>query len=539
MNSTVRSLVATLMTGLAAGITLVAQADNSPISSPRMADAHIDPAQIPGWSADDLEFFLHGSLSTEIVPETVLRALVKTYPELFPARDFSHLGLIPDQAFGWPVGFSRARVAHLGGLSSVGINCAACHVAEVTSGDHRVRVLGATSHFDAEAFFGSIIGACFRTAAPENMKKFLSAYLAVNSPDQPDKINEAFSSQWQHQADAIAAAIAADPSGAKGLPSGALYPIQEDALRLDAANVEQADLAALSHSMLVLFHNMRAALHVPDEPPTQLPPASGPGRNDAFGLLSAVLFGRPQPYAPVKYGLVWNLENRPWVHWDGNTRSPLGRNLLASLGLGAPLIGHEGRLDFDLVQRQTRLSEKIQPPRYPFEVDRALVARGAKHYQAECASCHDGPENDTRLHDVAEIGTQPFRAQSFTDEEARLFSNLLLNLQTPGYQASSQPAIRSTRKYWAPSLAGVWARSPYLHNGSVRTVDDLLKPAGERAKSFHRGARAFDSLNLGYEDSGAYVLDTSAPANSNIGHEYGTDLPPEQKRELIEYLKTL
>src|SRR5206468_3194371 len=46
-------------------------------------------------------------------------------------------------------------------------------------------------------------------------------------------------------------------------------------------------------------------------------PASGPGRNDAFGLLSAVLFGAPQPYAPVKYGLVWNLDHRHWVHWDG------------------------------------------------------------------------------------------------------------------------------------------------------------------------------------------------------------------------------
>jgi hypothetical protein len=60
----------------------------------------------------------------------------------------------------------------------------------------------------------------------------------------------------------------------------------------------------LAHAHLKLFHNMRAALHIPDEPPKQAPPASGPGRNDAFGLLSFSLFGVQQPYAPVKYDVV-------------------------------------------------------------------------------------------------------------------------------------------------------------------------------------------------------------------------------------------
>jgi hypothetical protein len=108
------------------------------------AKAKIDPAQIPKWSAEDLDFFLHGSMSTEVVPENVLRAFIKTYPELFPTNDLSHLGLIPDPAFGWPIGFARGKPAHLGGLSSLGINCAACHVAQVESASaHRpMRILG-------------------------------------------------------------------------------------------------------------------------------------------------------------------------------------------------------------------------------------------------------------------------------------------------------------------------------------------------------------------------------------------------------------
>src|SRR5882757_9494101 len=61
-------------------------------------------AQVPQWSSDDLNFFLHGSMSTEVVPEPFLRAFIKIYPDLFPRRDLTHLGLIPDPAFGWPIG---------------------------------------------------------------------------------------------------------------------------------------------------------------------------------------------------------------------------------------------------------------------------------------------------------------------------------------------------------------------------------------------------------------------------------------------------
>src|SRR5205085_1087443 len=114
-------------------------------------------AQVPAWSRQDLNFFLHGSMSTEFVPEIVMRSFMRTYPDLFPSADFSNLGLIADPDFGWPVGFSRSPVPHLAGLSSVGVNCAACHCGEVNvSGSDPLRVLGMTSHFDAEAFYGAV-----------------------------------------------------------------------------------------------------------------------------------------------------------------------------------------------------------------------------------------------------------------------------------------------------------------------------------------------------------------------------------------------
>ena len=506
-------------------------------ASPKKDSGGIQRAQVPSWSRSDLDFFLHGSMSTEVVPEAVLRAFIRIYPDLFPREDLSNLGAIPDTKFGWPAGFSRAKVPHLGGLSAVGVNCASCHVGEITppDGGPNVRLLGMTSHFDAEGFLGAVILSTFRTTDPANMKKFLAAYLAVNDPKSGDNGQKSFETSWQQQREKIMAAVTADPAK---YPAG-LRPIQAGDLRLDSKSLAHGrDLAVLSVAMLDLFHNMRFALHVPDVPPPASPP-NGPGRNDPWRILSYSLLGVVTEPATVKFGIVWNEDQREWVHDDGNTHSPIIRNLAASLGLGAPLVGHHGELDFALVKRQTDLSQRIRPPRYPWAIDQTAAGNGAKIYAANCASCHDGPQGDTRLHSIAEIQTDPNRAMIFTQPVADGFNKFFAELQIAGYTPPQPPPLRSTGKYWSPSLAGVWARSPYLHNGSVRTLQELLAPPAARAKTFHRGSRVYDPAQMGYTDDGAYVLDTTAAGSSNTGHDYGTGLSDEQKRELIEYLKTL
>jgi hypothetical protein len=490
-----------------------------------------DVEQVPTWSAKDMDFFLHGSMSAEVIPESVLRAFIKTYPDLFATSDLTHLGLIPDPEFGWPIGLSRANVKHLGGLPSLGINCASCHFAQITSKsvNQPIRVLGATSHFDVEKFYGSILAATFKTSNTAHMKKFLGTYLSADA--------RTFDAAWQSQEQHIVAAMRDDPFGAKEVPPGELHKIDDTEVRQSFE--PDIDLTARAQAMLKLFHNMRAALHVPDQPPEKVPPSSGPGRNDAFGLLAAALLNLPQPYSPIKFGVVWNVEKRTWVHWDGNTKSPIARNLLASLGLGAPLHGKRADLQFEMVKRQTDLTEKIRPPRYPFAIDHAAARRGASLFASNCNSCHGGPESDKRLYSVAEIGTDPHRAEMFTQKLANGFNRFLAELETEGYQPPNEVEVRSTGKYFAATLVGVWARSPYLHNGSVRTMQDLLTPPQQRETRFHRGSRVFDENAMGYTDEGAYVLDTTASGNSNSGHDYGTKLSQEEKRDLIEYLKTL
>src|ERR1043165_366418 len=520
-------------------------------STPRPAPAQpliTQSSEVPDWSRDDMQFFLHGSMGTEFVPESILRAFMRTYPALYPTQDLSHLGLIQDPSFGWPVGFSLAKPLHLAELSSVGINCASCHVTELEpdSGQRptRIRILGVTSHFDVEAFFGSVITSTFLTQDPPNMKRFFAEYFDETNPEADltrwTHRRQVLEREWDKQKAAIEAAIADDPAGEKGAGPGGLQPLNLELIRLTAGEIEfNPNLAATTPEMLKLFHNMRAALHVPDTVPEKTPPASGPGRNDAFGLLSYSLLMSPQPYAPSKFGVLWNLKTRRWVHWDGDSRSPIERNLLAALGLGAPLVDGEARLDFKLVQRHTQLSESIIPPRYPFFIDKRAASRGAVLYQTQCSRCHDGSEDDNRLFRPQDVGTDPTRAKAFTPEQAQRFTKFLNAVHVEGFTPAAEPAVRSTQMYWAPSLPGVWARSPYLHNGSVRTMRELLTPPRERASTFRRGSRRYVELDMGYTDDGVYVFDTAAPGNSNSGHDYGTSLTPNQKRDLIEYLKSL
>lgn len=103
--------------------------------------------------------------------------------------------------------------------------------------------------------------------------------------------------------------------------------------------------------------------------------------------------------------------------------------------------------------------------------------------------------------------------------------------------------------YKARPLNGVWTSAPFLHNGSVPNLYQLLLPAKDRDQHFHLGSWEFDPKNVGYvlnaEDENDFVFDTSLPGNSNVGHEYGTGvygkpaLTEAERWALVEYLKTL
>ena len=148
-------------------------------------------------------------------------------------------------------------------------------------------------------------------------------------------------------------------------------------------------------------------------------------------------------------------------------------------------------------------------------------------------------------------------AHTFFDNEVQ--PSLKHGLYTPD---STVEPFASIQAYKARPLNGIWATAPYLHNGSVPTLYDLLLPKkraddpseGEyRPDEFRVGSREFDPEKVGFKTEGyeGFLYRTSIWGNDNGGHEYasgrspqldGTYLPAltkEERLDLLEYLKSL
>jgi len=169
------------------------------------------------------------------------------------------------------------------------------------------------------------------------------------------------------------------------------------------------------------------------------------------------------------------------------------------------------------------------------------VHRGESLWQTQCANCHAFGKAATGQVTVGldQLGTDPYRLNSFT-----------VGLVSKFHQFKSPPfdfgAYRKTQSYSNTPTDGVWLRAPYLHNGSVPTLWDLLQKPERRPKVFYRGSSVFDQKQVGFvtagpetKGGGYFKFDTSLPGNHNTGHAYGTDLTDSEKWDLIEYMKTL
>jgi len=225
-----------------------------------------------------------------------------------------------------------------------------------------------------------------------------------------------------------------------------------------------------------------------------------------------------------------------WLHWDGNNDRVEERNKSAAIGAGAS----EASLDLDSMKRVEDWIWDLPAPPFPKSIDAAKVAAGKLLYAKHCADCHAfGGKLTGQVVPLAEIGTDPERVNSFT-------MDLTARMNTLG---TGRPwkfsHFRKTTGYAAMPLDGIWLRAPYLHNGSVPTLRDLLNKPEDRPSVFWRGYDVYDFDAAGFISTGpdaerdGFKFETSKRGNSAQGHTYGTTLTVAEKTALIEYMKTL
>jgi mono/diheme cytochrome c family protein len=275
-------------------------------------------------------------------------------------------------------------------------------------------------------------------------------------------------------------------------------------------------------------------------------PAWGRGRDDAMNLTKYFLLNWPMDdtLGPTDMPSVWNLkkyqpEKGMLMNLAGDSHD--ARSVIIDSALGLLNAAPHDRADFMrqidwLVQY---LGEK-QAPSYPFPVDRELAEKGKAVFDATCARCHASERTGTRV-PVEEVGTDRERLKSWSKQAAIESNKVVRNfgIERRGL-VENEPS-----GYIAAFLDGIWLRAPYLHNGSVPTLRDMLKPAAERPNVFYRGYDVYDAENVGFVAHGPEAervgtrYDVTERASGNHGHEFGIDLSAPEKNALIEYLKTL
>jgi len=282
-------------------------------------------------------------------------------------------------------------------------------------------------------------------------------------------------------------------------------------------------------------------------------PRWGRGRVDTFNPYKAIQFNWDLSKLPQHeligasdFPSIWNQKPRQGMHlhWDGDNDSVDERNLSASLGAGVTPV----TVDHERLKRVRDWIWTLPPPKYPYAVDQALAAQGAPLYEQHCTTCHggqrfrDGVISGARIGQVvpiAAIGTDRHRLDSYTVTFAA--NQYSLYPDSP-YRFTH---FRKTNGYANHPLDGIWLRGPYLHNGSVPSLRDLLDAPEQRPASFYRGNDVFDQVKVGFVSNVPSgngltfsLYDTTVPGNGNGGHVYGTSLADGEKRAIVEYMKT-
>ena len=587
---------ANYLTGIVLAMSILAPLPSAAATSPVMTD------QGKKWTAATREKYYTQDQGSRIMPLKWINALKQANGAPFMADSLGRYGYLPNPQSpepGLPVGFIAANE---NGDKFIGMTCSACHTRQIDVSGTAYRLDGGPAITDMQGFMGDLDTAVNTVLTDAGAFAEFSRAILGPSPKKQD----------------------------------------EDKLR--------ADVTAwfLPYNTIV-----KASL------PTQSP--WGPSRLDAvsmiFNRVTGLDIGPAPTYmipenikladVPARYPFVWNAPIQDITQWpgfapNGNRILGLSRNIGEVFGVFAVLHPKkdESRLlkinyvdnnsaNFHGLNTLESLIKKIGPPKWPWKLDKTLVAQGEKVFNApnpgndkeSCADCHGIKKGKMRSFThktwatpILDVGTDsrevnllgsqvktgvlegavifpgkpPLKAvdaafsvlgtvvggsiiqhylpvelnQKEQNEQSKLdrlvskFKSEVDKLEDLGDLGSlddlketfqvKEPAATPTYPYESRVLQGIWAVAPYLHNGSVQSLAELLTPSANRVAEFKVGpAYDVDKVGLAAEQTQFnFTLKTTDcndrnSGNSRCGHDYGTGFTDIEKKALLEYLKSL
>ena len=441
--------------------------------------------EVPTQFEAPAEHFKYGSIGTENeegVPYWIWEVMPRLFPDYLPkSGGYTALGLTWEEGNETPVGITKKTI----GFPRQGITCAVCHSATYrTSPDENPIVVptGPSTKFDLQGYVRFL-------GKAGSDPRFKSEYILP-------------AIQYNH-----------------------------DLSLLDR----------LLYRFVIIPRTQQALVDLKDSFTwMDSRPNWGPGRIDPFNPVKFRMLELPDDGTIGNSDMmpVWNEDehNGFSYHWDGLETSLTETAQTGALGDGATLKS----INLEGIERVEQFMRDFQPPAYPFPIDSALADQGKLVFDSTCATCHAfGGERTGTVIPIDEIGTDRHRLDMWTQAAVDAYSDF-----SDGYSYDFQE-LQKTDGYVSVALDGLWLRAPYLHNGSVPYLPDLLETPENRTPRFYRGYDVYDPDKVGFTAEGpnaeeqGVLYDTTVTANSNEGHLYGTDLPAEQKTALVEYLKTL
>ncbi len=285
-----------------------------------------------------------------------------------------------------------------------------------------------------------------------------------------------------------------------------------------------------------------------------------PGANPAFRLAEACMMHRDPTdltfrstplydmYAyPVATDVppLWNVKKKHALYYNAIGRGDFSKLVFQASVLGIP-DSAAARQAIRGFKDVVAWLQTLQPPSYPANIDAPLAAQGKHLFEAHCSKCHGTYETNgvypNKVVALDVVKTDPLYVHY-------ILSSGIVQWYNSSWFAQSEPRswFEPLPGYIAPPLDGIWATAPYLHNGSVPTLDALLNSSSRPTRWQRSGSsHDYDLERVGWKyvevkksRKKGWVYDTTLPGYGNQGHTFGDVLTDAQRRAVIEYLKTL
>lgn len=474
---------------------------------------------------------------------------------------------------GLPIGFVADKDT-VSGTRYLGFTCATCHTAKVAYKGKEYVIEGGPAHHDFDRFIAEIASSMQKTTDNDDkFSRFAGRVLGANAkPADIAVLKEQLSQE----------------SSKQGLRAKInQHPYAYGYARLDA-------FGSIFNEVAVFAINEPSNAQ-PADAPVSYPILWDTPQQDVVQWNGAAVNAGIGPYSRNAGEVVGVFGDLRIEQTEGAGSSELSfKNHINLKNLG--------RLEEIL----TTLWSPLWPEQMLPAIDQTKAQRGKQVFEKNCVGCHHDIKRDdparkikATMIPITEIGADPTMAMNIITRTSKTgilegqpviplsklipdldkFDSRALTVQVvrygvvgilrdgldpvtlkEGLPAFREAGIKNSLKdncdpkqeglkkclrppsYKARPLNGIWASGPFMHNGSVPNLWEMLQKPDQRVTSFNVGSWEMDPVKVGFATNAEQAtseFDTTLPGNSNKGHEYGSELSDKEKWELIEYLKTL